>query len=131
MSTNKERLFQFILPIVGAVLFGSQIWRDANIITIDTLSKTITFSNFFTKKQRTFEFNSFDGFIDMVQSSKSGTYRVIYLVQDSRYVEKISSFYYSNLEELQNALTPTKYLGRQKYNIFKSIKVLFNKRILG
>jgi len=130
MPTNKAKIFQFILPIVGVTFFGSQIWRDAKYITIDTFGKSITFSNFFTRKQTIYSFEYFDGFVDMYQSSKWGTYRVVYLVKDKKFIEKISSFYYSNLDEIQESLTPTKYLGLQKYNIFKSIKVLFNKQLM-
>ena len=130
MPTTKAKIFQFVLPTIGIVLFGSQLWRDANIISIDTFGKTITFQNLFTKKKRLYDFNYFDGFIDMNQRSKSGTYRVVYLVRENRYIEKISSFYYSNLDDLQAALTPMKYLGFKKFSILKSIKVLFNGQVL-
>ena len=130
MPTTKAKIFQFVLPTIGLLLFGSQLWRDANIISIDTFAKTITFQNLFTRKSRLYDFTHFDGFIDMNQSSKSGTYRVVYLVKEKRYVEKISSFYYANLNDLQAALTPIKYLGYKRYSIFKSIKVLFNGQVL-
>lgn len=130
MPTTKAKVFQFVLPTIGVLLFGSQIWRDANIIQIDTFSKTITFRNFFTKRSRQYDFDYFDGYADMLQTSKSGTYRVIYLVKDKRYIEKLSSFYYSNLDDLQTAFTTIKYLGFKNYNVFKSIKVLFGRQIL-
>ena len=130
MPTTKAKIFQFVLPILGLLLFGSQLWRDANIILVDTFAKTISFQNLFTRKIRLYDFNHFDGFIDMNQSSKSGTYRVVYLVKDKKYIEKISSFYYSNLNDLQSALIPIEYLGFKRYSIFKSIKVLFNGQVL-
>lgn len=130
MPTTEAKIFQFVLPTLGGLLFGSQLWRDANIIMVDTFAKTITFQNLFTRKARLYDFNYFDGFIDMNQSSESGTYRVVYLVKEKRYIEKISSFYYSNLDDLQVALTPIKYLGFRRYSIFKSIKVLFNGQVL-
>ena len=130
MPTTKAKIFQFVLPSIGVMLFGSQLWRDANVITVDTFAKTITFQNLFTRKMRSYDFNYFDGFIDMNQSSKSGTYRVVYLVKDRKYVEKISSFYYSNLDDLQAAFAPVKYLGFKRYSIFKSVKVLFKGQVL-
>ena len=130
MPTTKAKIFQFVLPTIGIVSFGSQLWRDANIISINTFAKTITFQNLFTRKRRMYDFNYFDGFIDMNQSSRSGTYRVVYLVKEKRYIEKISSFYYSNLDDLEAALTPMKYLGFNKFSIFKSIKVLFGGQVL-
>ena len=130
MPTTKAKIFQFVLPTIGMLLFGSQLWRDANVILIDSFTKTITFQNLFTRKSRLYDFNYFDGFIDMNQSSKSGTYRVVYLVKEKKYIEKISSFYYSNLDDLQNGLTPIKYLGFKRYSIFKSIKILFGGQVL-
>ena len=130
MPTAKAKFFQFVLPSLGVLVFGSQLWRDAKIIMVDTFAKTITFQNLITRKTQLYDFNYFDGFIDVTQSSKSGTYRVVYLVKEKRYINKISSFYYSNLNELQAALTPIKYLGFKKYSIFKSIKVLFNGEVL-
>lgn len=130
MPTTKAKIFQFVLPIIGMLLFGSQLWRDANIILVDTFANTITFQNLFTRKSRMYDFNYFDGFIDMNQRSRSGTYKVVYLVKEKRYIEKISSFYYSNLDDLQSALAPIKYLGFKRYSIFKSIKVLFGRQVL-
>lgn len=130
IPTHKALIFQLTFTSLSTLLFGSQIWRDGNFITIDTFSKTITFANFFTKRKQTYEFNSFDGFIDMYQRSKGGSYRVVYLVRNKKYIKKISSFIYSNLDELQDSLTPIEYLGRQEYNIIKSIKVLFHREIL-
>ena len=130
MPTHKALIFQLTLTSLAALLFGLQVWRDGNFITIDTFSKTITFSNFFTRHKQTNEFNTFDGFIDMYQKSKGGSYRVIYLVKDRKYIKKISSFIYSNLDELQDGLSPIEYLGQQEYNILKSIKVLLNKQVL-
>ncbi|MGN6617204.1 MAG: hypothetical protein ACTHJ5_08490 [Ilyomonas sp.] len=130
MPTFKAQLFQFAFPMIGVLLFGSQAWRDANFITIDTSAKKIIFSNIFIRRKRRYDFNYFDGFIDTFQRSRSGTYRVIYLVRDKKFIEKISSFYYSNLDEMQDALTPIKNLGQQRYDILKSIKVLFNRQIL-
>jgi hypothetical protein len=130
MQTAKANIFQFVLPTIGVLLFGSQIWRDANTIQVDTFAKTITFKNFFTKRSRQYDFDFFDGYVDMLQSSKSGTYRVIYLVKDKRYIEKISSFYYANFDDLKTAFMTIQYLGFKKYNVFKSIKVLFGGQIL-
>ncbi len=127
---SKEGLSLFIILLLLLTFFGSQIWRDAKFITVDTLSKSITFSNFFTRKKIIYSFDGLEGFIDMYQRSRNTSYRVIYLIKDRRYIEKISSFYYSNLEDIQEALAPTKYLGRQKFNILKSIQILFNRKIV-
>ena len=128
--TGQQKQVCIVTGLVFILLFGSQLWRDAKIILIDTFTKTITFTNLFTRQQTVSSFEDFDGFIDTFQLARGGTYRVIYLVKDRKFVRKISSFYYSNLDELQNSFVDIKYLGRQNFNIIKSFKILFNMPVL-
>jgi hypothetical protein len=128
--TERQEIVCLSVGLIYILLFGSQLWRDAKIILIDTFGKTISFTNLFTRQQTFSSFDEFDGFIDTFQSSRDGTYRVIYLVKDKKFVKKISSFYYSNLDELQDSLVGLKYLGQQNFNIIKSFKILFNMPVL-
>jgi hypothetical protein len=128
--TEQQKPVCIVTGLVLMLLFGSQLWRDAKIILIDTFGRTISFKNLFTRQQTISSFDQFDGFIDTFQSSRGGTYRVIYLVKDRKFIRKISSFYYSNLDELQNSFVDIKYLGRQNFNIIKSFKILFNMPVL-
>src|SRR5205085_2140509 len=100
--TGKEMWVCLIVGPIFSLVFGLQLGTDAKIILIDTLGRTISFTNLITRKRVVKSFGDFDGFIDTFQFSDSGTYRVIYLVNNRKFVRKISSFYYSNVDELQN-----------------------------
>ena len=128
--TEQQKQVCIVTGLVFILLFGSQLWRDAKIILINTFGKTISFTNLFTRQETVISFDDFDGFIDTFQSSKGGSYRVIYLVKDKKFIRKVSSFYYSNLDELQNSFADIKYLGRQNFNIIKSFKILLNMPVL-
>ena len=131
VRTEQQKHVCLVGGPIFILLFGSQLWRYARVILIDSVNNTISFTNLFTRRQSVFSFDNFDGFVDMNQSARGGaTYKVIYLVRQKKFAKKISSFYYSNLNELQEALTPIKYLGLQNFNIIKSVKILFNLRVL-
>jgi len=123
--TPEQSTVCFVLGPVFMFLFGSQLWRDAKILSIDTLSHTISFTNLFTRHHSKYSITNFDGFVDMYQPTHGGSCRVLYLVKGKKFVKKISGYYYSNLDELQNALAPLKYMGQQSFNLFKSIQILF------
>jgi hypothetical protein len=125
---QKYVLYGFVAFVF--IFFGSMLWREAKIILIDCINKTITFTNLFTRVKTINSFDDFDGYIDCYQSAKGGSYRVIYLVKDKKFVKKISSFYYSNLDEIQNGIAPMKYFGQQDFGLFKSIRVLFGLPVL-
>ena len=128
--TQQQKIICLYTGPIFILIFGSQLWRDAKIILINTLDNTICFTNLFTRQRTINSFVYFDGYIDMYQSAKGGTYRVIYLVKDRKYIKKISGFYYSNLDELESYLAPLKYMGRQNFNLIKSLKVLLKIPVL-
>lgn len=129
---SNEKL-RIIAPIAGAVLtliLGSQLWRDSKYILIDTTDKTITFINFFTRQKKIFYFADIDGYVDLYQPTSSRSYRVLYLVKDGKFVEKVSTFIYSNVAEMEEALKPIKYLGLKDFSYLKSIRILLNLNVL-
>jgi hypothetical protein len=130
VRTAQQKHVIFVTSPFFLLFPALQLWRRASIIFIDTLSKTISFKRLFTMQQTIKSFDDFDGFIDTYQYARGGSYRVIYLVRQKRFVKQISSFYYSNLDELQEALTPMKYLGEQNFNLIKSVKILFKLPVL-
>ncbi len=90
--TVQQKNILLVFGPIFTLLFGSQLWRDAKIILIDTLGMNIRFTNLFTRKKTILSFNDFDGFVDMYQSAKGGTYRVIYLVNNRKFVKKYQAF---------------------------------------
>jgi len=100
--------------------------ENAKIISVDTLSKTISLTNYFTKKTQTFYFKDFDGQFDTVV--KHGKYRRLYdafgLTKDKFVVYRIDSYYYSNYEELKDELLEIKGLGYFEFGLVDNVKIL-------
>jgi hypothetical protein len=125
---------QIVLVIAFGLLFSllsfCQLLRDCKLIIVDTTEKSITFTNFLTRKKATYNFNDLDGFVDLYQPAKGGSYKVLYLVQNEKFVEKISTFIYSNFTEIENNIKELEYLGQRDYSYLKSIKIMFNYKVL-
>jgi hypothetical protein len=122
-----------LIIILSFILFAS-LWlkESAAIITINTDQNTITFTNFFTKKAKTYFLNNFDGYIHTIDiNSKTRTqYKVLFLLKDKKIVRKISGSFYSNIEELQEGLKSLNDLGFEKFGITKKLKMFFKQPVL-
>jgi len=128
-STEREKN---IVPFIGLfflLISGSQLWRDAKRISINPYEKTITFIHLFTRKVTIYNFENLEGYVDLYQPSKGGSYRVLYLVKGNKYIEKISTFIYSNVDEMESEIKEIKYLGLQQFSYIKSIKILFRQDV--
>lgn len=122
-------------PIAGQMFFGlvmflllfiyGKLLFDANLITIDTVDKTITFKNLFTRQIATYKFSDFDGKLIWYEPIKGGQVRNFYFILNKKAVKKISGFIYSNQKELEEALADMKDLGTTNYSYLKSWKVFF------
>lgn len=63
---------------------------------------------------------SFDGYIDKIQRWQGGPYKLLYLIKEGVKSLEISELFYSNFDEIQEALGSLKYLGKEYQ--FKGIK---------
>jgi hypothetical protein len=129
-SNDKIKVAALAFGSFLILFFGSQIWRDSKHILINSIDETITFTNLLTRQKTIYYFKEIEGYIDMYQSSRSGSYRVLYLVQDNKFVQKISTFIYSNVGEMEGALKPIKYLGQKDFSFLRSIKILLKLNVL-
>ena len=129
INSFSQMLSNLIICSISFLFFVSQIWRDAKLITIDTDLKTISFRNRFSGITHQYNFDYFQGYVACYQSSKMGRKRALYLINDRKYIRKISAFYYSNLGDLENSLRPMKYYGQQDFSILKSLRILLGMRI--
>jgi hypothetical protein len=120
------------LAIFGFLLFVFiyTLIRYCVIIQIDQDARTISFRNIITFQEKTYDFNAFDCFLDTFANSKSGQYKNIYLIKDRKAAKIICGLYFENIDELQAALSPIKYLGFQENSSGIARKALFNKPII-
>ena len=104
----------------------------AMIVNIDSDALTISFRNILTRQYRIYLFKDFDGYIDTLAFNykTADEYKVIYFVKDKKVEKILTGFYYSNMEELQEAIKPIKYLGFQKNFSALARKTFLNKNII-
>ena len=123
---------QLFFFLVFSILIGTygKLLYDANIITIETANKCVTFKNILTRQHSTYYFSDFDGKLVWYKPIKYGRIRNLYLIKNKKAVKKISGFLYSNQKELENALIDIKDLGITNYSYLKSWKALFGCEII-
>ena len=114
----------FCVCILLITIYGKLLY-DANQITIDTEAKTISFVNLFTRHHSQYIFSDFDGKLVWFEPMKGFYPKNYYLIKNKKAVKKISSFIYSNQEELEEALKDIHDFGVTNYSYLKSWKVFF------
>jgi hypothetical protein len=121
----------FILFFVLMLLIIVRAWTNYFIIIkIDTITKTISFKNIFTRQTFHYNFHDVDGYLDIFASTKNGNYKVLYLVRDKKAVQTITGYYYANIDEMQGALSSMTYFGLQQNWRPIARRALFNKPIM-
>jgi hypothetical protein len=106
------------LHALALLVFGYLIWRHCPVICIDieSFKKSIVIKNRFTGFRRTYVFDDLDGYRTkrVAHVQLTTFYDAICLVQHTRVVHRIDSFYYSNFREMRRALYVLQSLGREK-----------------
>ena len=59
MLVDKDALPLCLIALTGLLFFCLFLWREANIVTIDTSHKIITFKNIFTRQTEKFYLTNF------------------------------------------------------------------------
>ena len=124
---------KYLIFGMGATYFPILLlamWVHARRVTIDGEAQTILFRNLVSRKEELYSFAEWEGFVEVFVSTKGGKVKVLYLIRAGKFHKKLSGSIYSNLDELQRALAPIKYLGVEKLNATKSVKILFGKPII-
>lgn len=110
----------FYTLIILFILFLISQFRT---VKIDEISKTILLKKILTQQIQLYNFSDFDFYIDTQVKSKQGTFDTICLIKDKKIVLRIGG-YYSNIDELKNAISSFKYLGFRKDHSAKAINIL-------
>src|SRR5438067_2146517 len=61
----QQAFFQAIGPLIAGLIFFAPLFRYAHKITVDSVKRTITFKNIFTKYEKTYLFTDFVGYFRM------------------------------------------------------------------
>jgi hypothetical protein len=121
---NTRPIRKGIIPaqaVLFMVMFGFIAWfilftlyKYAFRIVIDPDARTILFKNLLTQSNKRYDFDEFDSYLDTFSVSKSGAFKVVYLIKDQKAEKVITGFYFANIDELAGALSTIKYLGFEK-----------------
>jgi hypothetical protein len=121
-----------IFLILWLLILFIELSENAKIISIDKVSKTISFTNYFTKKIKTFSFKEFDGhFETVIKHGKSRRrYDAFGLSKEKLVIYRIDSYYYSNYEELKDGLSVMESLGYFEFGFIDNIKILLKQSVI-
>lgn len=136
IDISSQRGYNGFMIIIGiaCIIFGGILYFRASLITIDCEDKdlkTISFKNLFSRQKRTYNFTELDGFIKTKllhkQFSENNT---LFLIKEGKVAKVIDNFFYSNVDELENALKDLPYLGFKPMNFANYWRFFFGQRII-
>ncbi len=81
----------------------------------------ITFQKLFNSKK--YQFNDLEYFFEKQEFAKHRKYSALFLVKENKIIERISSFDYSNYEELKSKITLSEYKNTEVY-FYDLVKIL-------
>jgi hypothetical protein len=129
--TKKDKIIFSIWAVVMLSLMIPQLWSSSKLLIINTIDKTISFTHFFTRQKTVYNFTDIDGYVDIIiEPARGRPFRVLYLVTDEKFIQKISSFIYSNIDEIEQGLKATKYLGKQDFSFLKQFRIFLGQKVL-
>jgi hypothetical protein len=127
--TKEQSLIFIIIFCLITLLIIKVLIVSALRIEIDTNKQEIILTHIFLKTKKTYLFSDFDYYIDTVEESRQGGFKAIYLIKNKRLKKAIRGFYYSNIDELQDALTSIQNLGFKKYGWLSSLLVYLIRKV--
>jgi hypothetical protein len=116
----------YMIAIILLYLISSVIILHTRNISID--NETISYSNWITGKVKTYYFKDLEGYATTTKPIGMfyKEYESVLLVTNNKRVGEISSFYYSNYEDLTKEIKGLKYLGKVDNGDLESIKHKIN-----
>jgi len=124
LENKREFSLQIFFMVAGLLLFIALLLDNVKNVTIDMKEGTIMTKNLFIPLTSKYYFKDLDGYIDTTLRHGNWTsYKCLCLVKKNKIILKIDSFYYSNIEENQQGLKGSKYLGFRKSNLFNTTKL--------
>jgi hypothetical protein len=111
-AINKEQIIISIVGTVFLILSFSQLIITSKRIEINTTDKTIKIYHLIFRQTKLYGFAEIDGYMDKIEKPLRGRpYRILYLIQKGKRIEKISGFIYSNIDQIEKGLNDLKYIN--------------------
>ncbi|MFD1553643.1 hypothetical protein DNU06_17130 [Putridiphycobacter roseus] len=102
LNGDLPKEFYLVWMIIAFVFMLYLALTRINILHVDP--KVIKTTNLISRKKQEIYFSSLDGYKSKMEWSHSGSHELITLKKDNKSVLKISSFYYSNFNEIKKIL---------------------------
>lgn len=124
-SSKAEILLPVLYSIFIIYLWLTEFRTRAYKIEIQN-DKIIVREYFGLGKQKIFELKNLEGFNMSIQSSKSGSYEYIFIIQEGKRIASISEFYHRNYAEMKAVIEGRiKNLGLSEYRFKNELKEMF------
>lgn len=129
-TLTKEESVMFIC------LFGSLSFFIIKIllvhpmnVNINTTNQEIVFTNVFFAIKKSYSFSDFDYYFETVEHSIGDSSRAIYLIKNGKRERAIRGYYYSNTNEMKEALKGIPDHGFRKLSRLSVLLLYFRKRL--
>ncbi len=98
-------------------------------VTINTTNQKIVFTNVFFAIKKSYSFSDFDYYFETVEHSIGDSSRAIYLIKNGKRERAIRGYYYSNTNEMKEALKGIPDHGCRKLSRLSVLLLYFRKRL--
>lgn len=129
-ASISEWCFLILICIFGIT---ASLFAVLNTRKILIAHDKITYTNWLTGKVKIYNFKDLDGYVAIIRRRRiirlgggDEDFESAILVKENKRIGEISSYFYSNYNELIGGLKDLKYLGQEDNNLFNSYKDYFN-----
>lgn len=114
-ASDMEQNIILIVGTVFLILSFSQLIMTSKSIEINTTDKIIKINHLIFRQTKLYLFDEIDGYQGKIENPARGkTFRVLYLIQNGKNIEKISGCIYSNIDQIENGLKDLKCIDEIK-----------------
>ena len=128
LTKGESVIFICIYGLITIFIIRTLLVHYMNI-TIDTSNQEIVFVNMFFAIKKSHSFSDFDYHIQTVEHSIGDSSKAIYLIKNNKLKKAIRGYYYSNINEMQEALTGIPDHGFKKLSSLKVLLLYFKKTL--
>ncbi len=98
-------------------------------ITVDTKNQQIVFNHMFLAVKQAYSFSDFDYYFETVEHSVGDNSKAIYLVKNGRREKAIRGYYYSDINEMAEALEGISNHGFKNLSRLKVLLLYFSRKL--
>ena len=121
-------MFIFIFGLLTISIIKLLLVHYVNI-AVDAKKQEIVFVHMFLAIKKKYSFSDFDYYFETIEHSIGDNSKSIYLVKNERRERAIRGYYYSNVDEMKDALKGISDHGFKKLSRLKVLLLYFSKKL--